>query len=457
MKKSPLNYDSVSKFWYAPLTDFSPETLKDLKTSIESGDYTLRNRLFAAMFAEWDVLNEAVNEIAQKAASLDYIAHPYTVDGQEPTPEAQAVAELVNRAVWQRGEIEQGIWAQTFPQFLEALYHAICRGVTVHEITWKLSNDLTMWYPAAYQPVLPQFYGWSLNPGERDRLLLFKNGDRQDGKPFSAYPHKFIVALNNSGVDHPLRNALFLSLVGWFGAAKFGLVWLSDYCQMYGKPSRVFKVRTPEQRGQLLADLAENPVLTDVIIDIDDDFQIVNGSNGTNIPQAELIELASKSVVKLIKHQTLTTDTSNGGSRAQAQVHADVLDDNIKAIGNFICEILNSQLVPAIVAKNFPAGAPLPEFRCSSPNAKIDIQAANMLNVAVNQLGMRVKMTEAYERLGLSMPGADDEVLERMQMMQTGADEISAAARESYGNDWRTMNKREKLAESLTDTALKNG
>ena len=65
MKKSPLNYDSVSKFWYAPLTDFSPETLKDLKTSIESGDYTLRNRLFAAMFAEWDVLNEAVNEIAQ--------------------------------------------------------------------------------------------------------------------------------------------------------------------------------------------------------------------------------------------------------------------------------------------------------------------------------------------------------------------------------------------------------
>ena len=80
-----------------------------------------------------------------------------------------------------------------------------------------------------------------------------------------------------------------------------------------------------------------------------------------------------------------------------------------------------------------------------------------MLNVAVNQLGMRVKITEAYERLGLSMPGADDEVLERMQMMQTGADEISAAARESYGNDWRAMNKREKLAESLTDTALKNG
>lgn len=457
MKKSPLNYDSLSKFWYAPLSDFSPEKLRDLKTTIESGDYTLRNRLFAAMYAECDVLQEAVNEMAQKAANLQYIAHPYTIEGQEPTPEAVAVANLVNRAVWQMSDIEQGTWSQTFTQFLETLYHALCRGVTVHEISWKLSPDLSMWYPAAYQPVLPQFYGWSLSPGERDRLLLFKNADRQDGKPFSDFPHRFIVALNTTGPDHPLRNALFISLVGWFGAYKYGLVWLSDYCQTYGKPSRVFKVRTPEERETLRQQLEENPVLTDVIIDIDDEFEIASGSTGTSIPQSDLMRLAEKAMVKLIKHQTLTTDTSDGGSRAQAQVHADVLDDSVKSIGAFICQILNSQLVPAIVAKNFPAGVPMPEFRASSPNAKVDMQAANMLDVAINQLGMRVKLTEAYERLGLSIPGGNDEVLERMQQAQSGMDEISAAARESYGNDWRTMQKRETLAESLTDKALKNG
>lgn len=457
MKKSPLKYDSVSKFWYAPLDDFSPERLRDAKLAIRSGDYTLWNQLCSAMYREWDVLQEAVNSMAQKAASLEYIASPYTEDGAEPTPEAQAVAALVNKAIWQRSEIEQGTWAQTFQQFLESLFHALCRGITVHEIAWKLADDLSMWFPAAYKPVLPQYYGWSLNPGEKDQILLFENGDRINGKPLSSFPHRFIVALNTTGIDHPIHNALFTSLVGWFGAAKYGLVWLSDYCQIYGKPSRVFKVSNPDDRNALMRELAENPVLTDVIIDINDDFEISTGGNGTSIPQAELIKLAEKAVIKLIKHQTLTTDTSDGGSRAQAQVHADVLDDNVKAIGNFICEILNSQLVPAIVAKNFPAGVPMPEIRCSSPNAKVDMQAANMLNVAVNQLGMRVKLTEAYERLGLSMPGANDEVLERMHQTQDGIDEISAAARERYGNDWRSMEQRASLSESLADEVLKNG
>lgn len=457
MNKSTINYDSVSKFYYTPLSDFSPERLAEAKRNMETGDYYLWNRLCSAMYREWDVLQEAVNAMAQKAANLEFIANPYTKDGAEPTPEAQAVASLVNSAVWQRAEIAQGTWAQTFPQFLESLFHALCRGITVHEIKWKLTDDLKMWYPAAYFPVLPQFYGWSLNPGEPDQLLLFPNGDRITGKPFSKYPHQFIVALNTTGIDHPIFNALFTSLVGWFGAAKFGLVWLSEYCQIYGKPNRVFKVENPDQRAELLHELEENPVLTDIIIDIKDDFAIANGSTGTSAPQAELIKLAEKAVIKLIKHQTLTTDTSDGGSRAQAQVHADVLDDNVKAIGNFICEILNSQLVPAIVAKNFPNGAPIPEFRCSSPNAKVDIEAANMLNIAVNQLGLRVKMTEAYERLGLSIPGQNDEVLERIQTNQAGIDEISAAARESYGNDWRAMRQREKLSENLADDAIKNG
>lgn len=51
-------------------------------------------------------------------------------------------------------------------------------------------------------------------------------------------PNKFIASLNCDGLDHPVYGANLLALVGWFGAAKFGLSWFMEFCQIFGSPLR---------------------------------------------------------------------------------------------------------------------------------------------------------------------------------------------------------------------------
>jgi len=83
-------------------------------------------------------------------------------------------------------------------------------------------------------------------PGKVDRLLLVPDGEAATPVPFPKY--KFIVALNNSGPDHPLYNATYYSLVAWFSAFKKGLGWFMQFCERFGSPKPVLHYDNPQDR-----------------------------------------------------------------------------------------------------------------------------------------------------------------------------------------------------------------
>lgn len=404
-----VKLDAWQKFQNPLLTQYNIEQLVELKRSNWSGLLLGIDQLYSTMYHEWDVLQKDCNDIAAAVRTLEWSVVPAMKDGEEADERAQEVANVVQEALWRRAEVPIGGHGHSFLQLIEAMVHGVFRGYNVHQVEW--ANDGELVYPARYVQLPPQFLRWETETGKPDRLLLVPDGQGAEAVPFT--DGLFVVALNNCGPDHPVYNATFYSLVNWFLAYKFGLGWFMQFAQRFGMPKQVFKYASERDKEQLLAEMEDERALNTIFLKGDRKYEIVNPpQGGANLPQAVLVQRAEEACHKAILGQTLTSDTSaHGGSLAQAQVHAGVRAEVVLHKAEFVAEVLNTQLVPAIVRANFGRveGLPMPELRCKLPQVH---QNADVLGYwkLVKEMGIPFKKSEFHESTGIGMPGEGDEV-----------------------------------------------
>lgn len=447
-KKQILEFVAWQRSYIAGIDSFDPAALRDA-SHVEAGVLVNQWKMFVAMCHEWSPLAKDLETITGAVAALDWTVTPATMEGEEPTPLAQEVAKTVQAAIWARGEREQGTWSHDFLDLVRGLCHAIYRGHNVHEIIWTRNDRMV--FPQEYKPVPPLFYAWTAQG--LDRLELCPKGyGMGPGVPFP--PDKFIVALNNCGPDHPTQNAVLNALVGWFGASKWGLSWFLQYCQVAGLPIKKFKCQNDSDRKKLQAAVKENPILSEVFVTEPNDLEIIQAAaSGASIPQAVVLDMAERACHKLILGNTLTSDTTkDGGSRAQAEVHQEVQNEAVLALGNFVSNILNAQLVPALVRKNYgrTEGLPLPEIRCTVPSAGVNMDRLEFYCKFINELGCPVSRSKLYDDCGVPIPADGDDVVG--PVAKPGVeDPLSAAAAARYGAD--TASRVERRAQAAEDAA----
>lgn len=411
--------DALHKFQNQLLSTFDAQDITYLKRSGWNGMLDGIDRLYATMLHDWDVLQKDSDSIEKAVRSLDWQLTPFVKKGEQVDKLAQKVAQVVEDALWRKEPQVLGTYAHSFTQLLGALVHAEFRGQNVHRIVWK--NDGKLVYPAAYVQLPPQFIRWEVEPGKQDLLLHVPDGETATPVPFK--PYQFIVALNNTGPDHPLYNATYYSLVPWFTAAKFGLGWFMQYAEQHHLPKPVFHYDNDEDREQLIRDLQQERVINAFLLYGDRQVEWANMPSSTTMPQKELLDLSEARCHKAMLGQTLTSDTSkSGGSLAQAKVHAGVQADEVMKHAEFVADVINRQLIPAIVHLNFGKveGMPLPELRCKLPQAVANIERAQFWSQVLQIPGMAVVKTELYDSLGIAMPGEGDEVLEAPSQQDNG-------------------------------------
>lgn len=411
--------DALHKFQNQLLSTFNAQELTYFKRSGWSGLLENIDRLYATMLHDWDVLQKDTYSIEKAVRSLDWSLVPYVKKGEKVSDQAQKVAQIVEDALWRRAPQKLGTYAHSFIQLLGAIVHAEFRGQNVHRIVWQ--NDGKLIYPAAFVQLPPQFLRWEVEPGKPDLLLHVPDGEMADPVPFK--PYQFIVALNNAGPDHPLYNATYYGLVAWFSAAKNGLGWFMQYAEQHHLPKPVFHYDNDEDREQLIKDLQQDRVVNAILLYGDRQVEWANMPTGTTMPQKELLELAEAHCHKAVLGQTLTSGTDKGsGSLAQAKVHAGVQADEVMKHAEFVADVINRQLIPAIVHLNFGKvdGMPLPELRFKLPQAAANIERAQFWTQVMQIPGMSVVKSEVYDSLGIAMPSDDDEVLETPSQQEAG-------------------------------------
>ena len=407
-----LIYDAWQKVANAPLTEFDPALLAGMKYSNRAGYMLELDRLFSTMYHEWPTLQKDLSDVAESVAMLDWSVSPAVDDGERPSEKAREVADVVSRALWARSAQRPGTFSHGFLELVESIVHGYYRGVNVHEIRWRHTSDLV--FPESFELVWPQYYMWETRAGHADRLMMVPDGcSYMDPQEFP--PHKFVIALNNGGPDHPMYNGVLYSLLGYFLAAKCGLPWLQDYVLRYGHPVRKFTVESKAEEEKLRAELEENDDLMDVFLRRGRELDITAIPAGANIPHEALLRLAENMCHQVILGQTLTSDASqNGGSRAQAQVHERVQNSVILRRAEFVSRLLNRTLVPDILAMNYGEAAvdtlPLPELKCSLPDAGLDVDRVQVLRELMQLPGFRVAKSFVYEFLRIPMPTDGEEV-----------------------------------------------
>ena len=218
-------------------------------------------------------------------------------------------------------------------------------------------------------------------------------------------PNKFIASLNCDGLDHPVYGANLLALVGWFGAAKFGLSWFMEFCQIFGSPLRHGKASGTLAQKKLFDQMVKFGQTGILVTAPDADVQFHDAVKGGNqLPHLNMIEEANKACDILILGQTLTSSVSStGGNRALGEVHENTENQVVLARGKYVAGVLNQQLVPAILELNLgrsPEHLPVISFKDPSSGmslAKLDWvdKATRIVPVAEEQV---------YDWLDIPMP-----------------------------------------------------
>ena len=404
-------YDASQKLQNSLLQEFHQTLMRAYKISVGDGYPQQLLRLYSTMFHEWSALQKDVSDVMDAVSSLDWSVAPWVEAGQKPTDQAREVADVVSSALWQTTTQEPGTFAHSFLDMVGATLDGIYRGISVHEIIWQ--RDASLVYPAEYRQVQPQYYIWETREKHKDRLLMVPDGyNYTNPKPFPE--DKFIIALNTTGSDHPIYNAVFYSLISSFMAAKHGLPWMQEFCQRYGHPSRVFHVLNDEDEAKLRAQLMSSPDVYDIFLKEGRSVEITPIPGAQGNPHEALLRVAENACHQAILGQTLTSDTSaNGGSLAQAEVHMGVQKSIVLKRAEYVARVLNRQLIPAIVRMNYGRtyGIPMPELKFAAPDDGANVQRADYWAKVLMIPGMQVAKEVVYESMRLPIPGDGEAVL----------------------------------------------
>ncbi|MCX7013580.1 MAG: DUF935 family protein, partial [Candidatus Sumerlaeota bacterium] len=265
------------------------------------------------------------------------------------------------------------------PQFPQALFNildALGKGFSVQEIVWTYRDDGRVGVAGLKSRWPGRF---CFDRDERLRLLdsptsaqwLAALGGFDSGRLEAASrplpERKFLVFTFGGQYGNSYGKGLCARAYWYYWFKKNNLKFWGLYNEKFGAPTVVAKYQhgvTEEERRRLMEVLESLQSDAGVAIpeNITLEFLEARNSDGGATYQA-LGDWCNDEMAKIVLGQTLTSgEGRRSGSLALGQVHADVRREYIESDARDLMAVINGQLIPWIVAFNFPAGTPSPRW-----------------------------------------------------------------------------------------------
>jgi phage gp29-like protein len=401
----------------------TPERVQDiLRNALGSTDVAAQWELFDLMEDSWYRLSKNLNERKKAVISLllggKLCVESYEQTGsEEPSPLAVAKKELVEAAMLaslpSATRNESG-WRGCLYDAMDA----VGKGISVQEILWNRAvlNGKPAIVPRAYKWVHPVHYGYPFafrvmdNGADAETLMLAPRAE-QDWQEFPA--DKFLVCVCKSRTGHPATTAMLRSLAPLWMAANFAQDWMLNLAQMFGIPMRwaTYDPSNPGLLPQIEAMLANLGSAGWGAFPAGTTLELKEAiKSATDNPQNWLITFADVACDILILGQTLTTSQGTKGSQALGEVHNSVRGELILADATWLCEVLNEQLVPALMRLNFGSNDEDPWLEIEQEEVK-DLKAMAERDAILLKLGMQFSKKWFHDRHEVPEPAPDEELL----------------------------------------------
>lgn len=294
--------------------------------------------------------------------------------------------------------------APIFEDMLIDVLDGLGKGFSVVEILWEHGAT---WRPREYVWRDPRHFQFDRKTG---RELRLREDGSTEGRELSRYSFIRHIPKLKSGL--PIRGGL-ARLAAWaFLLKSYTLKDWAAFLEVFGMPLRVGRYprsATPDEKRVLLRAVRDLAADAAAIIPSGMEIEFVEAKGGSgNAVFGAMAEYLDAQISKAVLGQTMTTD--NGSSLAQAQVHENVRYDILRADGRQVSTTINRDLVHPYIAFNFGPQQHYPTVDFPVAEAE-DIQTLSEALTKLVPLGLRVQLAEVREKMGLSEPGDDDDVL----------------------------------------------
>ncbi|MFQ6048341.1 MAG: DUF935 family protein [Phycisphaerae bacterium] len=296
--------------------------------------------------------------------------------------------------------------------FDEALQHlalAMGRNIAIAELLWQAEGSghrLAGIVPVDFTRIV-------FDELDRPRILT----EQEPYKGIELPANKFVVHTPHSVSGHPSRGGLLrvsaLAFLGKHYAVKDWLV----FAEVFGMPVRIARYEpsaTPQEKRELLEMLQKLGSDAAGIFSKAVELELVEArGGGGRAPYQAIAEFFNREISKAWLGQTLTTDTAGttgtfAAARIHEQVRQDLREDDIRKEARTI----RQQVLRPVAQFKFGLEVPVPYFRRKMDLPRDLRELADVLAVAVNELGIRVPRRWAHEMLGIPEPTRAEAVLD---------------------------------------------
>lgn len=406
------------RFTSVALRGLTPDALQSILTgALQNRSLREQLDLFALMEETWPALDKCTGELKRALQSAETRIEPYALPGQQPTPEAQRRADLLQFSIsaWRpKPEVpDESGWKM----FLHDLADAWTRGISVQELIWQQVDDLHGMGPAILPRsgswVSPRFYQWRDDPESGTTLRLFRTP--LSAGPGEEFPYgKFIIATHRARTGLFAQTAMLRSLASLWIGSSFSQDWVLNLAQVFGLPFRWVTYDPSMPTGERTALLAMMEMMGSAGYGAFPQGTELNLHELTkptgDSPQVWQINFADRAVQLLLLGQTLTTDVADSGSRALGEVHSSVRADVIRAVASWASEQLNNQFVPPLIRFNFGDESELPVITIDLAEVKDAAANATRMKTVTKDMGLPVGKKWLYDYLDIPQPTEGEDV-----------------------------------------------
>jgi len=410
-----------------PSIGITPEKLNAILRQSELGDPYLFLELCEDMEEKDLHYLSVLSTRKQTVAQLDITVKPASSSAED-----KMAADLVRDMLVENGDFN--VQAALFD-----ILDAIGKGFSATEIIWDQQS--TEWAPVALKWRDPRWFmfdwisgnmilvrtlrtdGQGLLRGLEGSLVEYNKGDARIGiqpatEPLA--PYKFITHFSKAKSGLPIRGGLSRA-ASWVYMFKTFIMkdWVT-FAERFGMPARVGKYGPGASSGDrellLRAAAALGSDAAAILPEgMEIEFLEVKSSGGGR--SQSIYEQAAvyfdSAMSKAVLGQTLTTEMPGrgGGSRAAAQVHADVRRDILAWDAVRVAESLNRDLVKPIVDLNLGERRRYPLITLGLPDDQDMKVFSDVVGTLVDR-GLKVGQRAILDKVGLPAPVQGEAVLQ---------------------------------------------
>ncbi len=309
-----------------------------------------------------------------------------------PGLDAALAAEAADYCAQVLGSIE------ALDDALQHLSLALGRNIAVAEVVWDFKSgshtivDIT---PIEFTRLV--FDGL-------DQVRILTDADPLDGIALPA--NKFVVHTPHATTGHASRGGLLRVTALAFLGKNYALKEWLTFAEIFGMPIRVARYdpsASVEEKRELLDMLTSMGSEAAGVFSKAVELEIIEANRGTpNPPYDRLVNFLNREMTKAWLGQTLTVDMADqSGSKAAAEVHdrvrKDILLDDIRKEGRTV----RRDILRPLAQFKFGLDVPVPFFRRKPEEPRDLRELADVLSVAVNDLGIQAPTRWVHDTLGI--------------------------------------------------------